>query len=73
MERHVQAEEVREQATAQLEHDPLADPPGHGDEHAGRDRLHRDRDRERGGDAEQRRRVVRVQQRREPGVDGDTR
>ena len=71
VERHLQAEEVREQAATQLKHHLLANLPGHGDEHAGGDRLRPDRDEERGRDAEQRRRVMGVQQRRQAGVDGD--
>ena len=71
MEGHVELAEMREQAAAQLEHHPLADPAGHGDEHPGRDRLQRDGDGERRGNAEQRCRIVRVQQRREAGVDSD--
>ena len=70
MERHVQVTEVSEQPAAQLEDHFLADAAGHGDEQAGRHRLHRDGEGEGGRDAEQRRRVMAVQQRREPGVDG---
>ena len=69
--RHRQQAEVREQPPPQVQHDALAEPARRVDVAAGGHRLDDHRDGERGGEGEQRPRVMVVGQRRDALVDAD--